>query len=135
MSSSTSQHESSRHDVKLEQALGNLLRAGVLTAAAFVVAGAILLLLRTGGAPVRDYHHFVPPRAQLRSVPGIFFGALTLDPRSLIQFGMLVLIATPVLRVAASLVGFLIEHDRLYVVITAIVLAILIFSMAGGRGI
>jgi uncharacterized membrane protein len=51
--------------------------------------------------------------------------------RGLIQLGLLLLIATPIARVAFSIVGFAIERDRLYVVFTLIVLAILLFSLLG----
>jgi uncharacterized membrane protein len=51
--------------------------------------------------------------------------------RGLIQLGLLLLIATPIARVAFSIVGFAIERDRMYVVFTLIVLAILLFSLLG----
>jgi uncharacterized membrane protein len=41
----------------------------------------------------------------------------------------LLLIATPIARVAFSLVGFAMEHDRRYVVITSIVLVVLVYSV------
>jgi len=50
--------------------------------------------------------------------------------RAIIQFGLLLLIATPIARVAFSLVGFALERDRSYVVITSIVLAVLIYGVA-----
>jgi uncharacterized membrane protein len=45
---------------------------------------------------------------------------------------LLLLIATPILRVAFSLVGFAIERDRAYVIITSIVLAVLLYSLISG---
>jgi uncharacterized membrane protein len=65
-------------------------------------------------------------------VPQILAGALALRARSIIQLGILLLIATPVLRVIFSLVGFALEGDRKYVVITSIVLAILLYSLISG---
>jgi uncharacterized membrane protein len=50
-----------------------------------------------------------------------------------IQLGLLLLVATPIARVALSLIGFFRQGDRKYVVITAIVLGILLFSLVGGR--
>ena len=52
---------------------------------------------------------------------------LAARPRN--QLGLIVLVATPIVRVAASLVGFALEGDRLYVGITAVVLAILLASV------
>ncbi len=62
------------------------------------------------------------------------FGALGRDlaavrPVGLAQLGLLTLIATPVVRVAASVVGFGLERDRLYASITLVVLAILLTSL------
>ena len=59
--------------------------------------------------------------------------ALSFRARGLIQLGLLLLIATPVARVAFSVFAFARQHDRTYVVVTLIVLSILIFSLAGGR--
>lgn len=53
------------------------------------------------------------------------------DCRAIIQAGLLLLILTPMARVAFSLVGFALERDGTYVVLTFIVLAILIYSLAG----
>ncbi|MDQ2773857.1 MAG: DUF1634 domain-containing protein, partial [Acidobacteriota bacterium] len=59
-------------------------------------------------------------------------GAVHLRARSIIQFGILLLIATPILRVAFSLVGFAMERDKAYVLITTVVLAILLYSLING---
>ncbi len=69
----------------------------------------------------------------LRSVPGILREALHLNGRGIIQLGLLFLIATPVARVIFSIFGFAEEHDRMYVVFTVIVLAILLFSLVGSQ--
>jgi uncharacterized membrane protein len=117
------------NDQRLEIIIGNLLRAGVLLSAAVVLGGGAWLLFDCGRAHA-DYHRFLPPADTLRS-PGTIVRALG-HPNSqiLIQFGLLLLIATPVARVVVSLIAFAIERDRLYVVITAIVLAVLLYSLA-----
>jgi uncharacterized membrane protein len=51
----------------------------------------------------------------------------------LIQLGLLLLIATPVARVAFSAAAFAMQRDRLYVVVALIVLAVLMYSLMGGR--
>jgi len=51
----------------------------------------------------------------------------------LIQLGLLLLIATPVARVAFSVVAFAMQRDRLYVAVALIVLAVLMYSLMGGR--
>jgi uncharacterized membrane protein len=117
-------------DQKIEDIIGNLLRVGVGTAAAVVFVGAAIYLLRhgTGHANYRVFHG---EPSDLRTLRGIIHAALSLRARGIIQLGLVLLIATPVARVAFSVVAFAIEGDRMYVVFTLIVLAILMFSLAG----
>jgi uncharacterized membrane protein len=121
------------NDQRLEIIIGNLLRAGVLLSAAVVLSGGVWLLFDCGRARA-DYHQFFPPAKALRSLGAIVAALGHPDPQLLIQFGLLLLIATPVARVLISLIAFAIERDRLYVMITAIVLAVLLYSLAGARG-
>ena len=93
--------------------------------------GGILYLLRHGGEAV-NYRQFVGEPASHREIAGIFAGTFAFQARSIIQLGVLLLIATPIVRVAFSLVGFALERDRTYVLITAIVLAVLIYGLTSG---
>jgi uncharacterized membrane protein len=70
--------------------------------------------------------------AELRYVGSIARGALTLRADAIMQLGLVLLIATPVARVAMSLVAFVLQRDRVYIVVTSIVLALLLFSLTGG---
>ena len=117
-------------DKRIENILGNLLRAGVIFSAVIVFCGAVVYVARHGRAPA-DYHVFQGEPSELRSVPGIVRDAVDVSGRGIIQLGLLFLIATPVARVIFSIWGFAAERDRMYVVFTAIVLAILIFSLVG----
>ena len=119
-------------DQNVEEWIGNLLRAGVTLAAAVVLFGACVYLARHGHE-MPQYHVFVGAPTDLRSISGIMKDALAFKGRGIIQFGLLLLIATPVARVAFSVVAFAMERDRLYVVVTLIVLAVLTYSLAGGR--
>ncbi|HWR13275.1 MAG TPA: DUF1634 domain-containing protein [Terriglobales bacterium] len=116
-------------DQKLETFIGNLLRIGVLSAAAVVAFGAVFYLFKNAMTPVA-FHVFVPSGDHLRTVGGIFRSAFHGDSQGIMQLGLLLLIATPVARVVLAAVGFFVERDRLYVAVSLIVLAILIFSMA-----
>jgi len=120
--------EEQEHAVEL--ALSTLLRAGVLLAAAFVLVGGVVYLFLHGGERP-DYAHFSAEAADLRSIPGVARAAAHLRPQGLIQFGLLLLIATPIMRVAFSLVAFVRERDRIYVGLTAVVLGILLLSVTG----
>lgn len=119
-------------DTRLEGFIGNLLRAGVLLAAAVVFAGGIFYLMQYHAAPAA-YSHFSEESAHLRTLLGI--GQLALHGSSLgiIQLGLVLLIATPVARVALAVAGFYLEHDRLYVMISLIVLAVLLYSLIDGH--
>lgn len=115
-------------DRRLELIIGKLLRTGVLVAAAVVLAGAAVYLLQHHGERV-SFHAFVTEPADLRTLSGITQSAARLQGEGLIQFGLLLLIATPVARVALAVVGFYLEHDRLYAVVSLIVLLILAYSL------
>jgi uncharacterized membrane protein len=117
-------------DKRIENILGNLLRAGVGLSAFIVFCGGIVYLARHGHAPA-DYRVFEGEPSDLRNVPGVVRDAWQLSGRGIIQLGLLFLIATPVARVIFSIWGFAAEHDRMYVVFTVIVLAILLFSLIG----
>jgi uncharacterized membrane protein len=117
-------------DEKIENLVGNLLRAGVLSAAVIVLIGAAVFLARNGFS-TPDYKVFHGEASELRSVPGIVAEARAFRGRGIIQLGLLVLIATPIARVAFSAIAFALQKDRLYVFITCLVLAILVFSLSG----
>lgn len=119
------------HDVEVR--LGRLLRAGVATAAAVVLAGAVIYLIRHGGSRPH-YEVFAGEPPALRSVGGIVREASGLRGRGIIQLGLLILIATPVARVAFSLYAFFRDRDRAYILITSIVLILLLLSLAGTGG-
>jgi uncharacterized membrane protein len=80
-----------------------------------------------------DYRTFRGEPQALRSVSGTVAAVLQGNTRALMQLGLLLLIATPIARVALSLVGFAKEGDRRYIAITALVLALLLFSLVGTR--
>jgi len=115
-------------DRRLETIIGRLLRAGVLLAAATVFTGAMLYLTQHHGEPAK-YHTFVAGGADIRTVSGIVLSASHGDSKAIIQLGLLLLVLTPIARVAVAGVGFLLERDRLYAVVSLIVLLILAFSL------
>jgi uncharacterized membrane protein len=117
-------------DRKIEEIVGDLLRTGVMTSALVVFVGALIYLVRHGHSPA-DYHVFRGEPSDLRTLSGILHSALTLHGRGIIQLGLVLLILTPVARVAFSIWGFAEEHDRMYVIFTSIVLVILLYSLLG----
>ncbi|MGN6392052.1 MAG: DUF1634 domain-containing protein [Gemmatimonadales bacterium] len=117
-------------DEAIEAVLGHLLRAGVVVAAILVAAGGARYLMEHGGAPPAG-RLFTGEPANLRQVAGIFHGAVRFHGRATIMAGLLVLIATPVARVSASLIAFLEQRDRTYAALTAFVLAVLAAGVMG----
>jgi len=120
-------------DRRVDEIMGVLLRTGVVLSAMFVLAGGIVYLARHQ-MPVTNYRVFQGEPAELRTVQGILHEALALRGRGLIQLGLLILIATPIARVAFSVLAFLHERDWTYVVVTLVVLGLLFYSLLGGHG-
>lgn len=118
-------------DERVELLVAGLLRFGVLLSSVVVLAGAVGYLIRYGHtAP--HYAVFRGEPEELRSIGGIFRGALSLHSRAIIQMGLLLLIATPVARVALAVFGFARERNWKFVGISALVLAVLLYSLAFG---
>ena len=117
-------------DKRIENVVGNLLRTGVLLSAFVVFCGAMIYLVRHGRS-LADYRVFQGEPSDLRSIIGILRNAKALHGRGIIQLGLLLLIATPVARVAFAIWGFAAERDRMYVIFTIIVFAVLVFSLVG----
>jgi uncharacterized membrane protein len=112
----------------MEVAMGRLLQAGVLLASLIVLVGGALYVRTHAGTPV-DYRHFTAESAALRHPSGLFRLAMQGDGAAIVQLGVLMLIATPIARVVFAVVGFAIERDRLYVAISLMVLAVLMFGL------
>jgi uncharacterized membrane protein len=115
-------------DEHTEQTVGNLLRIGVFLSAAVVLLGGICFLMQHGGEPA-DYRVFHAQPPAYRSLPGVIRAVGPSDCLAVIQVGLLLLVATPIARVAFSLAAFALERDRVYVAATFAVLCILLFSL------
>jgi len=117
-------------DEKMEQIIGTLLISGVIVAALIVLVGGVLYLIRYA-TTLPDYRVFKGEPADLRSLSGIVTDALSFRIHGIIQLGLLLLIATPVARVAFSILAFAVQRDRTYVIVTLIVFAVLMYSLVG----
>lgn len=121
--------ESTRTDRRIDELMGLLLRSGVILAACIVLVGGVIYLARHPRPS--DYRVFQGEPENLRAISGIFTEAMVFHGRGLIQLGLLVLIATPISRVAFSVLAFLYQRDWKYVVFTLIVLGLLLYSLLG----
>lgn len=123
-----------REPAALEDLIGFVLLVGVLASAAIIVVGVALLippghhkqLLLSQLFSERD----VPIASMPRSYSMIVRGVLRGEPVAVIDFGVVLLILTPVLRVALSAVFFVIRRDRLYAIVSTVVLILLLLGFA-----
>jgi uncharacterized membrane protein len=113
-------------DERMEQAMGVLLRFGV------VLAGAAFYLQDHAHQPI-SYSHFVEHPFSLQHRRELLLGISHGDAASIIEVGILLLIATPVARVAFAVAAFALERDRLYTAISMAVLAVLAYSLLFGK--
>ena len=112
----------------MEILMGNMLRYGVLISALFVFLGAVIYLVQHRNEKPQ-YHLFSGEPFRFINLRQIFKNAVKGQARSLIQLGLLLLIATPIARIVFSIIGFILEKDYLYVTITTVVLLIIILSL------
>lgn len=121
------------NDQRIEIFLSYLLRWGVtLSATVVAVSGFLFLLYHAGDTP--HFHTFRGEHTDLTSLQGILHAMLQGNIKAFIQFGIVLLIATPVARVFFSIIGFILEKDVLYIVLTLIVLGILMIGIFSGLG-
>ncbi|HET9979110.1 MAG TPA: DUF1634 domain-containing protein [Ktedonobacterales bacterium] len=117
-------------DQRLRQAelvISHVLRGGVVVSAAIILIGAVWFYLQMAiaGHAALGYPH---------TFGGIIRRLFHGEPLAMVALGLLILLLTPILRVAISIVVFALEHDWLYTVITITVLIILLVSLLLGRG-
>jgi uncharacterized membrane protein len=115
-------------DDRVQRVIGTVLRWGVILAAAMVLVGGAMYFASCGST-IPDYKEFRGEPPELRVVTGIVREAVSLNPLGVIQFGLLLLIATPLARVAFSVAAFALQRDRTYVVVTLFVLAVVLLGL------
>ena len=118
-------------DQAIEEAVAALLRTGLQLATTLVLVGAAIYLVRHGSEQP-EYRIFHGELPNLRGLRGIIAVSMDWRGRGLIMLGLLVLLATPVARVAFCMFAFTMQRDRLYVGITFVVLTVLLYSIVGG---
>ncbi|WP_321436836.1 DUF1634 domain-containing protein [uncultured Bacteroides sp.] len=122
-------------DRDLQRIIGTLLRIGVVSASIIALIGGVIYLSVHGMESMPDYSKFHNEAPIYTHLSGIISGVLSLNARSIMQLGVVVLIMTPIMRVICSLFSFGMEKDRMYVIITFVVLSIILFSMFTGMKI
>jgi len=121
---------------RMELVISNLLRAGVLLSLVLVAVGTVVSYI----------HHpeYVSSPGELpqiiqagasfpHTLQDVFTGVWNLQGRAIVMVGLLLLIATPVMRVAVSVLAFIYQKDRVYTLITFLVLCLLFLSFILGK--
>ena len=106
----------------LERVVRWILLCGIAVSVALMVAGLVLGVARGAGPP-----RGVVPLAEIPRA------LAALRPAAYLSLGLIVLIGTPFVRVAGSLVVFVRERDGRYVLVTAIVLLVMCLGVVLGR--
>ena len=112
--------------------IGNILRYGVILSGMVVLLGVARLVYVSGSADASSYlvyYPTIPHDAFTVSVSALLSGLALFNAFSIVELGVIILIATPVSRVLISVFLFAVERDKLYVLVTAVVLTLLLFSM------
>lgn len=121
---------------RVETLISVLLRVGVVTSLLIVVAGTVVTFVDHPSylSSSADLDRLIAPGAEFPHTPAaVVRGLRHGDGPAIVATGLLVLIATPVLRVAVSIFAFVYQRDRTFVVITAVVLALLLLSFGLGH--
>jgi len=125
---------------RMQSVLSRTLLYGVILSTSIIVIGIVYMAATyTTGyscdftsaslSCLLNYNPSVIPHGDYpNTLASIATGLSQLKPFAIIQLGVIVLLATPVIRVFASLVLFAIEKDKPFVLITLFVLLVLLFS-------
>ena len=120
---------------QVEEWISILLRVGVSISLAVIVLGMSVILLRSQPGAAGNLQARLSAHAVFPHTPGeVWAGLRAGDGQAIVAAGLMVLLATPLLRVAMSAVAFAIARDWAYVWITLTVLALLATSLLIGAG-
>jgi len=109
--------------IDLYKAIGNSLRAGVMLACLLCAVG--LVLWAAAGYPAQK-------SISASDIASVFQLATSANFTGVVYLGIIVLIATPVFRVIVSAIGFSVEKDRQYLIISLAVLGMLLIGIFSG---
>jgi uncharacterized membrane protein len=122
---------------QVELVISHLLRTGVIASVCIILVGTAVSFRHHPeyftSAEATDA--ILSPQAIFpHTLPAALSAARAGKGQGIVLLGLLVLVATPVLRVAVSILGFVYERDWIFVTITSLVLLLLLLSFVLGRG-
>jgi uncharacterized membrane protein len=120
-----------RQDAELADAISRILRLGIILSASMIAVGIFLMLAFPPAGTPANLQSAIAARfgGPTMSTSGWLAGLAHGNALSVLQLGTLVLLATPLVRVSASVFLFYREKDMLYVKVTLLVLALLLFAI------
>lgn len=121
----------SRNDHPVESWIARVLWTGVVLSSAVILAGLVLALLGPQPAGVHGALDRAGPWAHVSSFHSLLRGLAGGDPFAVLQLGLLLLILTPVVRVAVTVALFALQGDWIFATIAGIVLALLTLGLGG----
>ncbi len=120
----------------IEVLISTLLRTGVLTSVFFIAAGTLISFVHHPEylRSAEELRRLTQPGAAFpRTLRQVYDGLVDFRGQAFVMLGLFLLIATPVARVAVSILIFLVERDRIFAVLTTVVLGLLLLSFVLGR--
>jgi uncharacterized membrane protein len=120
----------------LEVVISRVLRVGVITSVALIIAGTMATFVQHPAyfTSSTELEHIVAPGAKFPHSIGVLLTELhQLRGEAIVTLGLLILLATPMMRVCVSVAAFIYYRDRIYILVTATVLGLLLLSLVLGR--
>lgn len=121
---------------KAELLISSILRIGVATSLVIIVSGTLVSFVHHpdyASAPSELQRLTQPGAAFPHTLAEVVDGIAKLRGQAIVVVGLLVLLATPVARVAVSILAFMYQRDRIFVILTTTVLFLLLLSFVLGR--
>jgi uncharacterized membrane protein len=107
---------------KADRAISAVLRYGSLISTLVMALGLGLMLIRRSATRLATYHRIEPVE--------LFSALIRLDPAAVTEFGILLLLFTPIFRIIVAVISFALERDKKYVLISLGVLLVVLLSIS-----
>jgi uncharacterized membrane protein len=120
----------------VELLISRLLRGGVVSSLVVVILGTVVTFAhhRSYFSSSSDLDALTDDTASFpHDLAAVAHGVAHFNGPAIVVAGLLLLIATPVIRVAISIAAFRYQSDRTFTVITSIVFTLLVVSFVLGR--
>jgi uncharacterized membrane protein len=121
----------SSQDRQTDLAISNILRTGVIVSTIVAFAGVLIFVIHNSNANRPSFAHFHGLPDTLTTLQGILNQSFHGNPEAIMQSGVVLLLFTPIIRVAFSALVFLKQRDWFYLWTSVIVLCVLLFSLLG----